>query len=110
MIAALKGLNLALRFGLEVALLGAVAVFCWRTLPHGAVRMATTVGAPIVVMTIWATVVHGANVPPLAQLATQAGLFAAAVAAVAALDHPQLATAFAGAVTANAALMWAWGQ
>ena len=110
MIAALKTLNLTLRFGLELALLGAIAIYYWRTIPNGSLRTAATIGVPVVVITIWATVVHGANVPTPVQLAVQVALFGAGVAAIAALRRPELATTFGITVFLNATLMWAWSQ
>jgi hypothetical protein len=110
LIAILKAANLAVRFGLELALLVSLAVFCWRTLPAGAVRFAGTVGVPIVVMLVWAVVVHGAAVPAAVQLGTQVMLFGLAVGTLAALRRPDLAVGFGGACAANAALMSLWHQ
>lgn len=110
MMAALKNLNLALRFGLELSLLAALAIYCWRTLPAGAARVTGTVGVPIVVMVVWAIVVHGATVPAPVQIAVQVVLFGAAVATVAALRRPELAATFAATAALNAALMASWGQ
>lgn len=110
MIATLKTLNLALRFGLELILLAALASYCWHTLPSGTARVAGAVGVPIVVAVVWATVVHGANVPAPIQVAVQVVLFGAAVASVAALRDAKLAAAFAATAAINAALMVSWGQ
>jgi hypothetical protein len=63
MIATFKTLNLAVRFGLELALLAALAMYCWRVLPSGPVRITRTIGMPLVAMVIWATVVHGSGIP-----------------------------------------------
>ena len=110
MIATLKTINIGLRFGLEVALLTVLAVYCWRTIPPGAARLAATVAVPLAVMTVWATVVHGATIPSGVQLATQVALFALAAAAIAAQRRPELAALFLSVVAANAALMVVWGQ
>lgn len=110
MITALKSLNLALRFGLELALLAALTVYCWRTLPSGTARLVGSVGIPLVVMVIWATFVHGPAIPAPVQIAVQVALFGVAVAAVAVLGRPELALTFAGTAVVNAALMVAWSQ
>jgi len=109
-IATLKNLNLALRFGLELTLLAALAIYCWRTFPAGAAQVAATIGVLIVVMVIWATVVHGAGVPAPVRVAVQVLLFGVAVASAAALRRPELAAILAAATAVNAALMALWGQ
>ena len=56
---AIKSLNLLVRFGLEMCLLAAIAVACWRTVTNETIRLVATITLPIIVMIVWATVVHG---------------------------------------------------
>jgi Protein of unknown function (DUF2568) len=110
MLSLLQNANLALRFALELALLGAVGCAAWRLVPQGGLRVVATVGLPLAVAVVWATVVHGAGVPGPVRLAAQVVLFGATVAGLAAARHVGLAAGFAAAVLANAVLMTLWAQ
>jgi hypothetical protein len=110
MLSLLQDANLALRFGLELALLGAVGYAAWRLVAPGSVRAVAVVGLPLAVAAVWVTVVHGAGVPGPVRLAAQVVLFGVAVAGLAAVRHIGLAAGFAAAVIANAVLMTVWAQ
>lgn len=103
-----ENLNLAVRLGVELALLAAVGYWAWRTV-RGRARVATTIAAPLAVAIIWATVVHGTG-PAAVRLGTQVLLFAVATAALLAVHRPRLVAAFVSVVTVNAALMAVWAQ
>ena len=107
---AIKSLNLLVRFGLEMCLLAAIAVACWRTITNDTIRLVATITLPIIVMTVWATIVHGSGVPFFVQIGTQITLFAIAYIALCLVRRYDLAAMFASAVAINAVLMVAWGQ
>jgi|tagenome__1003787_1003787.scaffolds.fasta_scaffold20090940_1 hypothetical protein len=110
MLSMIQTTNLAVRFALELALLAAAGYCAWRTVPHRGLRAVAVVGLPLAVAVVWATVVHGPDVPSAIRLATQVGLFAAAVVALAALNRSRVAATLAAAFVLNAALMALWAQ
>jgi hypothetical protein len=110
MIATLQSANLMLRFLLELTLLAVAALAAWRSFDRGWVRLAASTAAPLAVGVLWATVVHGGQVPAPVRLATQVVLFGLAVAALIRLGRRRLAAGFAAVVVANAVLMTAWAQ
>lgn len=97
--------NLAIRFLLELTILGAAAAWTWRALSTGWARVAATVAVVIVVSTIWAAVVHGASVPAAAQFYTQVVIFVGATLAIARVWRPAPAAAFAAVALINAVLL-----
>ncbi len=58
----LKSTNLAARFGLEMALLGALTVWTWR-FAMGPTRLAAATATPLAIAAIWVLVVHADHVP-----------------------------------------------
>jgi len=110
MLTLLQNTNLAVRFGLELALLTAVGYTAWRTIPTGAVRVVAAVVLPVLVAVVWATVVHGSGVPSVVQVGIQVVLFTAAACGLAAVHHARLGASFAALVILNAVLMSAWAQ
>jgi Protein of unknown function (DUF2568) len=110
MIATLQSANLMLRFVLEIVLLAIAAFVGWRSFDRTWLRVAAAVAAPLAVGVLWATVVHGAHVPPAVRLGTQIVLFGLAVTALARLGRRRLAAGFAIVVVSNALLMTAWAQ
>jgi hypothetical protein len=109
MLTTIHSANLALRFCLEMALLAVVGLWAWRSF-EGRLQVAATIGLPLVVMTIWGSVVHGAGVPGAVQFGTQVVLFAAAAVALVRIRHANLAALFGVAVVVNALLMAVWAQ
>ena len=59
MLTAAQDLNLAVRFGLELALLAVVAVAAWRGARSRAARLAAVVLVPGAVAVGWVLLVHG---------------------------------------------------
>lgn len=110
MIALLQNANLAVRLGVEIALLVAVGYAAWRAIPHPALRILATVVLPVLVAVVWATVVHGTDVPGSVRVGAQIVLFAAGVAGLAAVHRVRLAAGFAAVIVLNAGLMTLWAQ
>jgi len=106
----LQTANLAIRFGVEIALLVAVGYTAWRALPHRGLRLLATITLPVAVAVVWATVVHGTAVPQTARVGAQLALFAVGAAGLAAVRRVRLATAFATVALVNAGLMAIWAQ
>lgn len=122
MMDAIQAGNLLVRFLVELAMVGLLAIGAWRLssrrVQHrdqtataaAKVGPAMVAGAVAVVTgVIWALVVHG-PLPEWLQLCTQAVLFAAAAATLMQLRSRVAAGGFVGVVVANAALMGVWGQ
>ena len=99
--------NLALRFTLELGIVAAAACWAWRTIHPAWLGLTAALAIAAAIAALWASVVHGATVPPAVQLMTQVALFGLAVAALAHLGHRKLAGAFGSVALLNAALMLA---
>ena len=110
MLALLQNANLVVRLGVEIALLVAVGYAAWRAVPHRGLRMLATVGLPVLVAVVWATVVHGTEVPGSVRVGAQIVLFAAGVIGLAAVHRARLAAVFAAVILLNAGLMTVWVQ
>jgi hypothetical protein len=104
---AVSNLNLAARFGCEVAALVAVAWFGWDTSPILAVVF------PLLVAAVW-----GAGIAPRARrrwpdparFAAELVVFAAATAAFVAVGHTAVAVVFAVLAVVTAALVRVWPE
>ena len=108
----LLGANLALRLGLELAVLGQLAYWGFTT-NTGAVRLIAGIGAPLLVAVIWGTFVSpnaAVAVTPAVQLGIEAIVFGSAAAALAAAGKPSLAAAVFITAAANGVLLRVWGQ
>jgi hypothetical protein len=109
----LKGTNLALRFLLELAALGALGYWGYQTGTGSLSRIALAIGAPLLAAVIW-----GLFVAPKATFATHGALrlglqllvFGAAALALADAGQATLAIMFGAIAAANAALMAVWNQ
>jgi hypothetical protein len=105
--------NLALRFLLELALLGALAAWGFRAAEGTVASLALGLGAPLAAAVLW-----GAFVAPKAprrlddpwRLVLEVALFGTGVAALAAAGAPPLGAAFGLVVAANLVAMVAFGQ
>lgn len=89
----MQSANLALRFGLELVSLVAVACWAWVAAATLAGKICAALAAPLAVAVIW-TVIQGESVPGAVQLLAQVAVFAAAAAAILRLGRPRLAAAF----------------
>lgn len=104
----IESLNLSVRFLLELAALGAIAWWGFRTggAPLG-------IGAPLVVATFWGLVLSpkaDVDLPAVATIALQLAVLAAASAALVGVQRAGLAAALAAVAVANGVLMGALGQ
>lgn len=107
------GANLALRFLLELA--GIVALGYWGFSASSGTtpRVVLGVGAPLLLIAVWAVVVApGASnpLPQLARMGLGTVLLELAAGALFVAGHTSLAVAFGVVVLLNAALMVALGQ
>ena len=95
--AALKGLVLAVRFGLELGALAALGYWGYESGDSTFTRLLLTVGAPLAAVVLWwMFVAPKAPVEnALLKAVAEAIVFGAAVLALFAVDHPRLAVAFA---------------
>jgi hypothetical protein len=96
-----KGANLALRFGLELAALAALAYWGFRTGGNALVKALLGLGAPLAAAVLWGLFVSPnarLQAPLLLVLAVEFIVFASAVAALAAAGRPTWAWTLAVAV------------
>jgi hypothetical protein len=108
-------LNLAVRFLLEVAALGAVGSFGW-AITDGPLRWAATLGFPILFAAAWGTFAvpedpsRSGNapvpIPGIARLLLELGLFSAATTSLFAVGASSLAVGFGVAVILHYALSY----
>jgi hypothetical protein len=109
----LKGINLALRFGVELASLAALAYWGWQDSKTTAVKWLLAIGAPIVWAVLWGTFASPkarVALDPRARLAFEVAAFGAAVVALASAGRPGLALLLAGLCVVNRILMAVWHQ
>jgi hypothetical protein len=102
--------NLAVRLGVEVALLLAVGYAAWRGITRRSLRLVAVVALPLSVAVLWVTVVHGSGVPAPLRIGAQMALFAAAATGLVLVRRARLAAGFAVVALANACLMAIWAQ
>ena len=109
----IKGANLALRFLLELCVLGALGYWGFTTGNTTIAKIALGVGAPLVAAVVWAVFVSpraSVQLPGLVVLVLQVLVFGCAAAALVATGHRPLALVFVVTVVINALLMYVWGQ
>src|SRR3954454_5317758 len=106
----LQNANLAVRLGVEVALLVAVGYAAWRGISHRTLRLVAVFALPLSVAVLWVTVVHGSGVPAPLRGGAQIALFTAAATGLVLVRRARLATGFAVVALANASLMAIWAQ
>jgi|SRR5579884_2448708 len=105
--------NLGLRFILELCALAALGCWGWRTGGTTLTKLGLAAGAVIATAVVWGTFVApnaSVTVPSPLHVLLEVLVFGTAAAALYTLHRPTMASAFAIAVVANAALMAAWGQ
>ena len=104
---ALSQLNLAVRFLLELAVLGALGWAALR-LVDGPMRILAAIAAVLITAALWGTLVAPrapVRLPLPGQLAVEATIFGAAVAALTAIDLLPLAVALGAAAFVNRTIM-----
>ena len=109
----LKALNLALRFGVELASLAALAYWGWHDSESTVVKVLLAVGAPVVWAVLWglfASPKAPMELHPGARLAFEVAAFGAAVIALASAGKPGLALLLAGLCTLNRIMIGVWHQ
>jgi len=109
----LKALNLALRFGVELASLAALAYWGWHDSESTVVKVLLAIGAPVVWAVLWglfASPKAPVELHPGARLAFEVAAFGAAVIALASAGKPGLALLLAGLCTVNRIMIGVWHQ
>ena len=113
MLELIKGVNLALRFLLELCALVALGYWGFKTGSGAIAKVALGIGLPLVAAVVWGVFVAPrapVELPGVLVLVLQVLVFGSAAAGMAATGHRTLALAFAVVVVLNAVLMYAWGQ
>ena len=110
---ALKSLNLAIRFLLELCVLTAVGYWGFKTGSGWFVKILLGIGAPLVIAVIWGT--FGApkanmQLRGVMLLGLEIIVFGSGVAALYATKNYPLAWGFAAIVIVNRILLFIWGQ
>jgi hypothetical protein len=110
---ALKGLNSAVRFLLELCVLAAVGYWGFKTGSGWYLKVLLGIGAPLLIAVIWG--IFGApkanmQFHGLMLLALEVLVFGSGVAALFATKNYSLAWSFAVIVIVNRILMFVWGQ
>ena len=110
---AVKGLNLAIRFLLELCVLAAVGYWGLKTGSGWFAKILLGIGVPLLIAVIWGTFgapkanmqLHGSKLVVLEII-----VFGSGVAALFATKNNPLAWAFAVIIVINRILMFVWGQ
>jgi Protein of unknown function (DUF2568) len=105
--------NLVLRFVVELVGIGALAYWGFNATGDGIGRIALMIGAPLVLIVIWATVVapktaNGLSQPQKDVIGTV--LLLVAAGALAAVGQPAAAVAFGAVVLVNWGLLVVFGE
>ena len=109
----MKGVNLALRFLLELCALGALGYWGFKTGSGTLAKIGLGVGAPLVAAVVWAIFVSPqapVQLPGIVVLLLQVLVFGSAAAGLVVTGHRTLALVFGVVVIINAVLMYVWGQ
>lgn len=113
MLIVLKGANLALRFGLELAALAAFGLGGYRLGGASFWRFILVFGAPLAAAVLWGLFASPRGAARLAdpgRLIFEAAFFGVAVMSLALAGYPTPAWALGLAVLANELLLALWGQ
>ena len=110
---ALQGANLAARFLIELAALGALAYWGFQLQASTPVRVLAGLGTPLVAAVLWglsASPQAAVTLADPAKIGVQVLVLGAAVAALVLAGRPGLATALGVVAALNGALMAWWQQ
>jgi hypothetical protein len=105
-----KAINLGVRFALELCALAALAAWGWQLADSVWAQLLCAVAAPAVAAAAWGTWVApkaAARLPDPWRLGVEALVFAAATAALLAIDQVKLAAALAVVYAINVAVLFA---
>lgn len=108
----MRGLNLALKFVLELAALAAFGLW-GASVADGAAAVLLAIGLPVVVAVLWGTFAAPRarrRLPLRLRAPFELGVFALAALALWAAESAALAVAFAAVAAVNALLLTAFGQ
>lgn len=108
----MAGLNLAIRFLLELAGIAALAYWGWTATDNVTMRLVLGLGAPALLIVLWSLVVAPRATNPIPQqqrMLIGSGLLEVAALALFLAGQPLLALAFAVLIVLNLALMIALG-
>ena len=113
MLDALKAANVALRFLLELGILGAYGYWGYRTGRNTLIRIVLAVGLPVLAAAIW--VIFGAPGAALQlkdplHLALEVSLFGGAALALYVARQPKIAVTLAVLFVINRSLLYIWNQ
>jgi Protein of unknown function (DUF2568) len=106
----LRGLNLALRFGLELAALG-IAAWWGATAGSGIWAWGLAIAAPLAVIVVWGAFIapkRRIDLPHPARLAIELTVWVAAAAMLADTSHATLGITFLAIAVASGALNAIW--
>ena len=109
----IKGVNLALRFLLELCALGALGYWGFKTGSGTLAQIGLGIATTLVAAVVWAIFVSPqapVQLPGIVVLLFQVLVFGGAAAGLVATGHRTLALVFGAAVIINAVLMYVWGQ
>lgn len=109
----MKALNLAVRFGLELCALAALAAWGWQAVEPVALQVLLAVSAPLVAAVAWGAWVApkaARRLPDPARLGVEALVFAAATAALLSMHHVALAVVLVVVYAVNVALLFVLRQ
>jgi len=110
---ALRAVNLAVRFVVELASLAALAYWGWHDSETTAVKWLLAIGAPVVWAVLWGLFASPKARYPLhpgARIAFEVAAFGAAVVALASAGRPGLALLLAAVAFVNRLLLAVWDQ
>jgi hypothetical protein len=108
---ALKMLNLAIRFLLELCMLAAVAFWGFKTQNNWLMKILLGIGVPVVIATLWGMFLAPRATRPLSGasfLTLEMILFATGALALFTSDKPTLGWAYTVAVIVNKILLTVW--
>ena len=110
---ALRWVNLALRFFLELCVFAAFAFWGWHIGTNLPLKIALALGLFLLVIAVWGVFLSPRARVPLSTapwVLLQIVIFGAAVAGLAAADRSRLALILAGLLIVNSALLMVWRQ
>lgn len=109
----IKGINVAVRFLLELCALGALGYWGFQTGSTAITKAGLGIGAPLVAAVVWGMMVApqaSISTPDVVRLGLELCVFGAAVAALVVSGRSEIAWILAVVYVVNQALMVVWGQ